>query len=131
MKAVTATLFCLSMITSALATASCVSGGAYQTGSTTSTPSGTAVAKLEAIENAGIRGGKLVFSAVSNGCSDSADFTFNADAIDNQCQAQIVRLKPDYCKKAPEIKRFEIDWSPPQACKGLPVVFDNPAMPSS
>lgn len=81
---------------------------------------------LEPVDNARVQGDTIAFTAITTGCTSNASFLIKAEAIENQCHVRVVRQIPDYCKAAPRKASFQVEWSPPQGCAGLPIIVDNP-----
>jgi len=82
--------------------------------------------QLESINNPLYENERVLFSAVTNGCTKSADFMVEHEVIDGRCELTVVRIKPDYCRKASSIMEIELEWSLPSACADAEVYFLNP-----
>ena len=68
------------------------------------------------------------FSAISNGCTNTADFSVEHIINEGRCELTVVRTKPDLCRKASELINIELEWPLPSNCTGIDVVFLNPAL---
>lgn len=87
-----------------------------------------AIEKLEPIVEPDVQGPMVVFGVKSLGCTKPSDFRINARVDDERCLIEIVREKPDLCKKAPSIRTMRVEWTAPSECVGLPVEFGNPLL---
>ena len=83
---------------------------------------------LEPIAEPSVQGPMMVFGVKSFGCTKPTDFRISAKADGGHCLIEIVREKPDFCKKAPSISTMRVEWAAPSECAGLPVEFGNPLL---
>lgn len=84
--------------------------------------------KLEPIAEPSVQGPMMVFGVKSFGCTKPSDFRISDRVDGERCLIEIVREKPDFCKKAPSIRTMRVEWSASDECVGLPVEFGNPLL---
>jgi len=80
---------------------------------------------MERINDPVYSDGNVRFSAISNGCTQSSDFAIEHDPDNGKCELLVVRVKPDYCRKASSIVDIQVSWTLPENCEGRDVVFIN------
>lgn len=87
---------------------------------------------LEPISNPDVFEGAISFASVSNGCTRAADFKIiQISEAHGTCELAIYRVKPDYCKKAPQLIDIKLEWNRAEACEGAEVGFINPRLPTA
>jgi len=62
---------------------------------------------------------------ISTGCTSAEDFEISHVATQSACKLTLVRIKPDYCRRAPFVVEVSVPWSAPVDCQDLPVEFTN------
>lgn len=86
------------------------------------------IAKLEPISSVSFDGEQISLSVVSTGCTSADNFAVVHEEVDGVCRVKITRNLPDMCRRAPFIADIKLDWSKPESCGDMPVVFDNPML---
>lgn len=65
--------------------------------------------KGEPLESYTVNEASLLFTAISNGCSQSADFVIQIEEMDqDSATIAVMRIKDDNCKRMPAMKQFSL-----------------------
>jgi len=85
-----------------------------------------AESELENVGHISFDGTRVLASVVSTGCTQAEHFSVLHEAQADMCVVQLVRTRPDYCRKAPFAVDIALPWQPANECQSLPVIFANP-----
>lgn len=82
--------------------------------------------RLEPLQYIAIDGDTINFGAQSTGCTLAEHFHIEHHAHDGRCEIAVIRDKPDFCRRAPQVADLNLIWERPANCDADAVHISNP-----